>query len=320
MALYNSLLPSRPGAPSAVNAGASWLPPGGVYGQQKWSGSNAVDIFVRRGSVVRAPTAGVFMPGPGMTLIFRGDNGLNLMFRHTQPMGPPGRVQAGQSIMTVGDPMLDTLGPIPLPGAPDGWQHIEMSVSRSGNFAPTPGGGGDVNPFQFLQSIGYQGRVVPRTPGPFDPGVRNPLMGGGGVPPGFSGPPGMGGPPGFSGGPPGMGMGSPFSGGPQGMGTPFGMPGFSGPPGFGGGRPPMGPPGLPPFGLPPFGPTGMGGNPFTMPSFRMNMGRGGPPGGPTGYPMIGGGSMLGNMYGRPPFGMPSGPMSGMLGGFSFGGR
>ncbi len=237
---------------------ASPLPSGGVYGAQKWSsnmGSNAVDIFVRRGSPVSAPVSGTIQQGMNGQLILAGDNGWNFAFRHGMTTAQ-GHVQEGQQIGIVNDPGLDSLGRAPWGNMPDNYQHLEMSVSRgSPNFPGTPGGGGNVDAAQFLNQIGYQGQEIPKTPGPPDAqGGMGGMgggqfgggqFGGGGAPGGFPGMPGqqgmpfgmpmgMGGPMGM---PMGMNMGMPFPGMSPSMGAPGGFPGQ----GFGGASMGMGP-------------------------------------------------------------------------------
>ncbi len=227
---------------------ASPLPAGGIYGRQKWSsgmGSNATDIFVRRGTPVSAPVSGTIQQGMNGQLVLVGDNGWNFAFRHGMTTAQ-GHVQEGQQIGIVNDPGLDSLGRAPWGNMPDNYQHLEMSVSRgSPSFPGTPGGGGNVDAAQFLNQIGYQGQEIPRTPGPpdaqggggmgFGGGGGGGQFGGGG-PGGFPGmqgmpfgmPMGMSGPMGM---PPGMNMGMPFPGMSPSMGAPGGFPGqgFGGP-------------------------------------------------------------------------------------------
>src|SRR5262249_7516301 len=128
-------------------------------------------------------------------------------------------------------------------GAPDGYQHLDLSINRPGHqqFSPQGGGGGDINAAQWLQSMGYQGRVVGRTPGPQEgmmgggfPGMMGAggMLGGGGMFGGGGGFPG-GGMPGLGGG----GFPGGFGGGFPGGGFPGMMGGF---PGMGGGFPGMG--------------------------------------------------------------------------------
>jgi hypothetical protein len=228
------------------------IPSGGVYGQQKWlPGSTGADIFLPRGSPVTANQGGEVllassgnsspMGAPPGEMIVRFDDGTSVRFRHVQPMAR-GRFQAGSPLATVNDGGMDILNRQVAAsiGAPDGYQHLDLSVNRPGNtmFSPQGGGGGDIPAGQWLQQMGYQGRMVSRTPGPQEG------MGGGGM---GGGMPGMGGFPGM----PGFGGGmSPFGGGG----------------GFGGGFP-----GMPPMGG---GFPGMGGMP-AMPQMPMMPGMGG---------------------------------------------
>jgi len=223
------------------------VPSGGVYGATKWSssmGSNAVDIFVRRGTPVTAPVSGTLQQGQNGQLILVGDNGLSFAFRHGQTTAQ-GHVQAGQQIGVVNDPGMDMLGRPGFGQMPDGYQHLELSVSRGNYFPGTPGGGGNIDAAQWLESQGYRGTKMQRTPGPPDAqggGGMGGMMGGmgggmGGMFGGMGG--GMPGRGGGMGGFPGMGgMGGMF-GGMGGMGGFGGMPGMNpfggGMGGFGGG-------------------------------------------------------------------------------------
>jgi hypothetical protein len=205
------------GRDSSNSQYASPLPSGGVYGAQKWSssqGSNAVDIFVPRGTPVTAPVSGTLQPGQNGQLILIGDNGLSFAFRHGRTTAQ-GHVQRGQQIGVVDDPGLDMLGRAPWGDLPDNYQHLEMSVSNGNYFPATPGGGGSIDAAQWLDSIGYQGRKIGRTPGP--PDAQGGGMGMGGF--------GIGSP-----------IGSPFGGAGSVPGNPFGgmPPGFGGMPGAGG--------------------------------------------------------------------------------------
>lgn len=241
--------------PAQVGGGqfASPLPPGGIYGAQKWSspmGSNAVDIFVRRGTPVTAPVSGTLQQGANGQLILIGDNGLSFAFRHGQTTAQ-GHVQKGQQIGVVNDPGLDMLGQAPWGNMPDGYQHLELSVSNGNYFPGTPGGGGSIDAAQWLESIGYQGQKISKTPGPPDAqggggmgmgggmgGLGGGMFGGGmgGGFPGMGG--GMGGFPGLGGGM-GGGMGM-FGGGGMGGGMPGMGGGFGGFGGMGGGMSPFG--------------------------------------------------------------------------------
>jgi hypothetical protein len=168
---------SRPVAdePAAVPFPA-WLPSGGLYGQQKWvPGSNGVDVFLPRGTVILAPVAGLIiapadvvrpLPPPIPSVALRGDDGLSFFLGHVRPLASQGaQVQAGDPLAVIDDPMLDQMRS-PGPG-PSGWQHVDLNVSRDGMFNWY---GGDVPASPWLQSTGYEGTLIERTPGP--PGLR----------------------------------------------------------------------------------------------------------------------------------------------------
>jgi hypothetical protein len=149
-----------------------WLPAGGVYGREKWvENSRGVDVFLPRGTVIRAPVSGVvvspedvvhpFAPAvPG--LVLHGDAGLWFLLCHVQPLATPGsRLEAGQPLALVDDPGLDCF-PGPGPG-PSDWQHVDLNVADDGYFTWR---GGDIHASQWLERTGYHGQVVARTPGP----------------------------------------------------------------------------------------------------------------------------------------------------------
>jgi hypothetical protein len=190
--------------------------PEGVYGQSKWlPGSQGTDIFMRRGSPITAKTGGQVLYATGGTGLSGGsdtiaqfDDGTVARFRHVQPGLQAGsRFSAGQTIATIGDSSMDMLNPQVAGqiGAPDGYQHLDLSINQPGHtqFSPQGGGGGDISAAQWLQQHGYRGRVVGRTPGPQEGqmggmgGFGGPGMGVGGFPGG--GYPGFG-PGGFPGG------------------------------------------------------------------------------------------------------------------------
>jgi hypothetical protein len=183
--------------------------PDGVYGQSKWlPGSQGTDIFMRRGSPITAKTGGQVLYATGGTGLSGGsdtiaqfDDGTVARFRHVQPGLQAGsRFSAGQTIATIGDSSMDMLNPQVAGqiGAPDGYQHLDLSINAPGHtqFSPQGGGGGDIPAAQWLQQHGYRGRVVGRTPGPQEGqmggmgGFGGPGMGVGGFPgggyPGFS--------------------------------------------------------------------------------------------------------------------------------------
>lgn len=267
------------GGQSAGGGGfASPLPPGGIYGTQKWAPGNGIDVFVQRGTPIYAPFDGTVgqnpraMPspmGPVPSFLLQGQNGITFQATHAQ-MTAQGPVRAGQQIGVVNDPGLDILGPYQ--GMPDGFQHLDITMGHGGPFDVT---GGDINARDWLQQIGYQGQMIPGQ-------TRGPNGGGGGMGMGgFPGMGGMGGPMGMMGGMPGMGMGgSPFGGGGA-----FGSP-FGGSPFMGGG-----------------GMGGMGGG-MGMPGMGMGGGMGGFPGMGMGMPPMLGGGMFGGMGGNPFGGSP----------------
>jgi len=316
------------------------IPSGGVYGQQKWlPGSTGTDIFLPRNSPITAQTGGKVLYATGGTGLSGGsdtivqfDDGTVARFRHVQPQMQAGQsFRAGQTIAVINDPSMDMLSRQVASqiGAPDGYQHLDLSINRPGNvmFSPQGGGGGDLNAAQWLSSHGYQGRMIGKTPGPQEGmgggmGMGGPMgMPGMGGFPGMPGMPGMGGPPGMGGMPP-----NPFGGGGGGPGMGFGGGGGFG---FGGGGPGMGGFGGPGMGGAPnpfmmggspgmgmgIGP-GMGPNPFMMPSMGMG-GFGSFPGASMGAAPMGPPMSLPSFGG---FGMGPSPMAMGLGNpFSFGG-
>lgn len=161
------------------------VPNGGVLGRTKWlPGSLGCDIFVPRGTGVVAPADCVVeevIPGQGISggaelIIALSDRSYAWRWRHVQAQSGirvGTRAAQGQPLATVNDTSLDQLGHVPSwAGAfPDGWQHLDLSVSQgTDQFAPTGGGGGNVSAFTWLVGLGYSGRVLSRTPGPPDAG------------------------------------------------------------------------------------------------------------------------------------------------------
>jgi hypothetical protein len=153
----------------------AWLPAGGLYGHQKWvPGSNGVDVFLPRNTMILAPVTGLIIepadvvvprPPPIPSVALRGDDGLSFFLGHVRPLVSPGaQVQAGDPLAVIDDPMLDRMA-APGPG-PSGWQHVDLNVSRDGMFTWY---GGDVPASPWLQSTGYEGTLVDRTPGPNGP-------------------------------------------------------------------------------------------------------------------------------------------------------
>lgn len=133
---------------------ADWLS-GAVYGTSKWSGSTAADLFVPAGTIIRAPISGTVTSssasgpeGSHPIIYLRGDDGTVLRFLHDQAT-TQGHVQAGQPIGRVGDNTLTAA-----------YQHVDLSVSRTGSFQPGPGGG-EIDARQWLQSIGFTGTQLP---------------------------------------------------------------------------------------------------------------------------------------------------------------
>ena len=162
---------AAPAAAPAVEPYPGWLPAGGLYGRQKWvPGSNGVDVFLPRGTEIRAPVAGVVVnpaevmrpyPPPIPSVALRGDDGLSFYLGHVRPqVYPSTEVQAGDVIAVLDDPTLDQIGSLG-PG-PSGWQHVDLNVSRS----MFTWYGGDIPASSWLQSTGYEGTLVDQTPGP----------------------------------------------------------------------------------------------------------------------------------------------------------
>ena len=157
---------------AAVEPFPAWLPAGGLYGQRKWvPGSNGVDVFLPRGTVILAPVAGLVVapadvvhpqPPPVPAVALRGDSGLSFFLGHVRPLVSAGtQVQAGVPLAVIDDPSLDQLGSGG-PG-PSGWQHVDLNVSRQGTFTWY---GGNIAASPWLQSTGYEGTLVEQTPGP----------------------------------------------------------------------------------------------------------------------------------------------------------
>jgi hypothetical protein len=151
-----------------------WLPAGGLYGREKWvKDSLGVDVFLPRGTLVRAPVSGVIVDpsdivkpfAPSVpSLILRGDAGLWFFLCHIIPCASTGaHLEAGQPLAIVDDPGLDCF-PGPGPG-PSDWQHVDLNIAGTGYFTWR---GGDIHAAQWLERTGYRGQVVERTPGPPD--------------------------------------------------------------------------------------------------------------------------------------------------------
>lgn len=160
---------------------------GAVYGITKWlPGSLGCDLFLPRGSMVYAPAdciveeviGGQGISGGAELIIALADKSWAWRWRHVQAIGGLTvgyHARQGQALATINDSSLDQLGAIPFWAGtfPDGWQHLDLSVNQgTDRFAPTGGGGGNVSAYQWMQGLGYAGRVLQRTPGPPDAGVR----------------------------------------------------------------------------------------------------------------------------------------------------
>ncbi len=175
----------------------------GLAGKQKWyappkPNANGIDIFVKRGTIVRAPFAGTvrFEQVPGgpmligqMTLVHA--DGRTVRYRHVavtqQQMSQfriayvhldgdiptPLEVEQGQmlSVVYISDPSMDILRwPPGYPTPPDGYQHLDLSLaSHPTRMDPTGGAGGDVNAYAHIWE--RRGgiphiQIIPKTPGP----------------------------------------------------------------------------------------------------------------------------------------------------------
>lgn len=158
---------------------ANWLSGAvGLVGRIKWKpGSTGCDLFVPRGTIIRAPFAGhaTFqqlpdMVGPHGELTLVRADGLTVRIRHELAAGDGGDVAWDQAIGIVYDPSLDLLTwPAGLPTPPDGYQHADLSLaSDPSRLDPSGGAGGDINAFAYLQQQGVLDgwTIVARTPGP----------------------------------------------------------------------------------------------------------------------------------------------------------
>lgn len=186
-----ALLPKAPSPPPPTPGPAPTPPPvprflppvpaGGIYGETKWlPGSTGCDIFLPRNSPVVAPAdveivhvvGGTGATGGAEVILALPDRAWAWRYRHVQASVRAGqRAAAGERVGVVLDPSLDILCPEPVRAMPDGWQHLDLSVNTgSVTFPPTGGGGGNYPAAAWLREVGYQGRVLPRTPGPTDCG------------------------------------------------------------------------------------------------------------------------------------------------------
>ncbi len=155
---------------------------GAVYGKTKWlPGSLGCDLFVPRGTPVVAPAdcvieevlGGSGLQGGDELILSLPDHSWAWRYRHTAATHPVGyRAKQGEQVGTVNDRSLDQLCAPPVRNMPDGWQHLDLSVAKgTDQFSPQGGGGGNMSSYQWLQTIGYQGTVMSRTPGPTDCGM-----------------------------------------------------------------------------------------------------------------------------------------------------
>ncbi len=152
----------------------------GIAGQEKWRpGSLGMDVFVRRGTEVKAPFAGTISTVGTTGVIITADSGWAVRFVHVSRIAPippispihGDRVELGQVVATVNDPILDTLH---WPGgqygiAPDGFQHLDISTATNrSRLSMIPGDGGDVPTYPYTRIRGGIRNIViiPRTPGP----------------------------------------------------------------------------------------------------------------------------------------------------------
>jgi hypothetical protein len=138
-----------------------------------------VDIFVRRGTEVRAPHActvrfqGIPVPGVGTIgeMLLAYPDGRAVRFRHVQPRITSGTAPQGAVVCTVNDPTMDMLRwPAGYPTPPDGYQHLDVSLATSvARLNPQGGAGGDVDADTHIWEVGGglpNIQLIPRTPGP----------------------------------------------------------------------------------------------------------------------------------------------------------
>jgi hypothetical protein len=126
--------------------------------------------------LVREVVSGTGLNGGAELILQAQDGSYAWRYRHVQAAVQVGQfVYQGQWVAVVGDGSLDSLGPIPTAWRqwpfPDGWQHLDLSVNQgTDQFAPTGGGGGNIDSAQWMQALGYEGTLITRTPGPPDAG------------------------------------------------------------------------------------------------------------------------------------------------------
>jgi len=154
----------------------------GIASVQKWfPNSTGCDIFVRRGTEVRAPhdcaVSFQFVPGGpipiGEMLLVYAD-GRAVRFRHVQTrVGNNAQAHQGDVVAIVWDASMDLLHwPPGYPTPPDGYQHLDISLATSAALLnPEGGAGGDVDADAhiFQQHGGIPNiQLVPSTPGPIE--------------------------------------------------------------------------------------------------------------------------------------------------------
>lgn len=159
----------------------------GLVGKEKWLvGSKGSDLFVRRGTRVRAPhdcTVRVTQVpiGNGMTigqstLIY--PDGRAVRFRHDIAQVSDGtQVKKGDIVSIVYDASMDLLRwpRVGYPTPPDGYQHLDLSLATSvQHLDPAGGAGGDVDTYDHVWTkmggLPYF-TVIERTPGPPQSGM-----------------------------------------------------------------------------------------------------------------------------------------------------
>jgi hypothetical protein len=159
----------------------------GLVGKEKWlPGSKGSDLFVRRGTVVRAPhdctvrvtqvpIGGGLVVGEA-TLIY--PDGRAVRFRHdVSKVADGAQVKKGDAVAVVYDYSMDLLRwpRAGYPTPPDGYQHLDLSLATSASrLDPTGGAGGDVDTYDYIW--GQRGglpnfTVIERTPGPPQSGM-----------------------------------------------------------------------------------------------------------------------------------------------------
>jgi len=151
----------------------------GLAGYQKWKpGSTGCDLFVKRGTRVKAPIAGVMtfqqVPGGPMPIgemRIVAQDGSTVRFRHVSALLATGTtVAVGQDVAQVNDPSMDLLRwPAGYPTPPDSYQHLDISLASSpARLDPTGGAGGDIDADQYIRSKGGVNNIqwIARTPGP----------------------------------------------------------------------------------------------------------------------------------------------------------